>query len=187
MKFTKPFLFFLISLFAISAMVPSTGAPKHRVKHVVVSKGGALGVVRQFEAAYMRKDKQTMIMRLMAPTTDADTIEKRYQWFRGYGPRDMPGSKHPPILFESSHGSFVPAAYTIVSSSCSATKATVVVKEHGIYRDEDGGYRVERNRTFKLVQARGRWWVLDYVFLENPETYGFYVDDISDKMTHFGK
>ena len=72
-------------------------------------------LVAQFEKAYQRKDKQTMIKKLMTPTADDLMVEKRYQWLQGYGPKDMPGSKHPPILFERPRGTFVPTTYTLRS------------------------------------------------------------------------
>jgi len=148
------------------------------------AKAGITGIVSRFEAAYEHKDKKQMLMVLMAPTKDDGALEKRYQWLRGYGPRDMPGSKHPPILFETSKGSFVPVSYKIKSITVSGPKSgTAMVEEKGTYRDEDGKYRVTRDRLFRLVQIGGKWYVNDYVLTENQEDYGFYVDDIADKMT----
>jgi len=152
-------------------------------------KAGALAVVNQFEKAYQRKDKQTMIMKLMVPvpSTDNNTLEKRYQWLRGYGPHDLPGSRHQPILFETSKGSFVPDSYTVTKVTPDGDRWKVQVREHGIYRDEDGRYDVSRARLITVTPYKGNYYVMDYVLMENPEDYGFYVDDISDKMTHLGK
>lgn len=148
------------------------------------AKGSALAAVDRFEQAYKKKDKQTMLMKLMTPTQDAGTLEKRYQWLRGYGPKDDPGSKHPPILFESSRGSFVPTSYAVVSSApAGSNKWQVVVRENGTYRDEDGRYKVLRQRIYTMQNVGGKWYVADYVLKENPEDYGFWVDDIIDKMT----
>lgn len=147
-------------------------------------KAAVLAVVSQFEQAYKHKDKQTMLLKLMVPTTDLGALEKRDQWLRGYGPRDMPGTRHPPILFETSKGSFVPSDYTVSSSApLDSGHWDVTVKENGTYKDEDGRWKVTRVRHFKLTHYKGKWYVMDYVLAENPEDLGFYVDDISDKMT----
>jgi hypothetical protein len=148
------------------------------------AKAGITGIVDAFEAAYAHKDKKLMLMRLMAPTKDDGALEKRYQWLRGYGPHDMPGTKHPPILFETSKGSFVPTSFKITSMTVSGPRSgTAYVEEKGTYRDEDGKYRVTRKRLFRLAQIGGKWYVSDYVIESNQEDYGFYVDDIADKMT----
>lgn len=147
------------------------------------TKGAVLAVVEQWEQAYKRKDKQTLLMRLMVPTTDLAALEKRYQWLRGYGPKDMPGTKHPPILFETSRGSFVPTGYKVMSAAPAENgRWDVVVREEGTYRDEDGTYDVVRVRQIKLTSYKGKWYVMDYTIKENPEDYGFYVDDIIDRM-----
>jgi hypothetical protein len=174
------------------SVVPSQAQHHHRRRKVVVKttvvRGGPLATVAAFEAAYHAKDKKTMIFKLMAPTQDAEALEKRYQWFRGYGPKDMPGTRHPPILFESSKGSFVPLSYQVSSSaSVDPDHWTATVKEQGIYHDEDGNWTVIRLRDYKLKRVAGKWYVADYVLRENPEDYGFWVDDIVDKMTHVGK
>jgi hypothetical protein len=150
------------------------------------ARAGITGAVTRFETAYEHKDKKALLMKLMVPTQDAEAVEKRYQWLRGYGPKDMPGTKHPPILFETAKGSFVPTSYTIKSISVSdPTHGTATVEERGTYRDEDGKYKVIRSRVFKLAAVKGTWYVADYVIPSNTEDYGFYVDDISDKMTKF--
>lgn len=147
------------------------------------AKSGITAVVKQFETAYQHKDKKRMLMQLMAPTQDDGALEKRYQWLRGYGPHDMPGTKHPPILFETSKGSFVPTSYRILSVNVSDAKhGTATVEEQGTYKDEDGKYRVRRKRLYRLINMRGKWYVSDYVITTNQEDYGFYVDDIADTM-----
>jgi hypothetical protein len=151
-------------------------------------KSAAIAVVKQFEEAYKRKDKTTMIQKLMIPTEDAGTLEKRYQWLRGYGPKDLPGSVHPPILFDSNKGSFVPTKYAVTAASSNGAGGwNVTVTEEGTYRDEDGRYRVSRVRRFKIAPYKGKYYVADYFLKENAEDYGFYVDDISDKMVSLGK
>lgn len=168
----------LVSVVGLGA-TPSAGAGP-----VGNTKAGITGIVTRFETAYEHKDKKRMLMVLMAPTKDDNALEKRYQWLRGYGPHDMPGTKHPPILFETSKGSFVPSSYKIKSISVSGPKSgTATVEETGTYKDEDGKYRVTRERLFRLVQIGGSWYVSDYVLTSNQEDYGFYVDDIADKMT----
>lgn len=158
------------------------------VKRVTGTRAAVLAVVDQFEKAYRRKDKKTMLFKLMLPTDNAMAMEKRYQWWRGYGPKDMPGSRHPPILFETSKGSFVPAAYKVLeAASTSGGSWSVAVREEGTYRDEDGRYKVSRMRHFTISPQKGKWYVRDYVLKENPEDYGFWVDDIVDKMTPLGK
>ena len=151
--------------------------------HVDTTKTAVLSVVSRFEAAYKRKDKQAMIMKMMVPSKDAETLEKRYQWLRGYGPTDMPGSRHPPILFESSRGSFVPDSYYITTVTPDQPNTWKVnIHEHGIYRDEDGRWDVKRIRQMTVMKYDGKYYVFDYVLMENPTDYGFFVDDITDKM-----
>lgn len=148
------------------------------------NRGAVDGIVSQFERAYMRQDKNTMLMKLMIPTNDANALEKRYQWLRGYGPKDMPGTVHPPILFKTTKGSFVPQQYSLLKENpIDATHWSAVVKEIGTYHDEDGRYKVTRTRNFKVTKYKGKWYVEDYYLKENPEDYGFPVDDIVDKMT----
>jgi len=164
----------------------TAGASQHRRSSAGAGSGktGVLATVDAFEQAYKRKDKKAMIFELMVPTKDAESLEKRYQWFRGFGPKDMPGTKHPPILFETSKGSFVPTGYAVGAiKRADSTHWTVTVREQGTYRDEDGRYTVKRVRTFKIVQYNHKWFVADYVLADNPEDYGFWVDDILDKMT----
>ncbi len=145
--------------------------------------GSALAVVDAFEKAYQRKDKNTMLLKLMTPTKDTGTLNKRYQWLRGYGVDELPSAVRPPILFTTALGSYVPTAYKVVSSSAvSAQEYSVTVKENGGCREEGVNYKVERTRRFKLLKLNGKWFVSDYVNPTNTEEYGFYVDDISDKM-----
>ncbi len=188
-------IWFAAAMVAVSmAVVPmAAGAKARPPRHTAVKsasgpRAAVLLVVDQFEKAYQRKDKKTMLFKLMVPTTDQEAIEKRYQWWRGYGPHDMPGSKHPPILFETSQGSFVPTKYR-VSEAVPGEKGrwNVTVHEDGTYHDEDGGYKVARIRHFVITPYKGKWYVMDYVLEENPEDYGFRVDDIIDKMVHTGK
>ena len=175
---------------ALIALAPAGAArpPRHIRHRPATVTSGPLAVVAQFERAYAASDKRTMLFKLMAPTQDANAIEKRYQWFRGYGPKDMPGTRHPPILFESSKGSFVPSSYVISSSGpAGPDEWSTVVREQGTYQDEDGRYRVNRLRHFKLTRTGGKWYVADYYLQENPEDYGFWVDDIVDKLTPIGR
>lgn len=158
------------------------------VKSATGTRAAVLAAVDQFEKAYQRKDKKTMLFKLMMPTSDAMAMEKRYQWWRGYGPKDPAGTKHQPILFETSKGSFVPTTYKVLDAAPTGTGSwSVAVREEGTYKDEDGRYKVSRVRHFKMSQQKGKWYVLDYVLKENPEDYGFWVDDIIDKMTPMGK
>lgn len=178
----------LIGLCAALLAGAAWGGPPKKPAKSGNAKAAALAVVNQFEQAYKRKDKQIMLMKLMVPTTDALTLEKRYKWYRGYGPNDLPGSKQTLVLFESSHGSFVPSKYTVSSALPEeGGRWRVVVKEEGTYRDEDGRYKVNRIRHFKVTQFKGKWYIADYFLKENPEDYGFYCDDIVDKMTPLGK
>lgn len=169
----------------------SPAAAQHPRRHYVIAgntRGAVTAVVSQFELAYMRKNKQDMLMHLMVPSNDAETQEKRFQWLRGYGPHDLPGSVHPPILFKTSKGSFVPTAYSVLSvDPVDANTWQATVRETGTYHDEDGEWKVTRVRQFKIVKYNGKWFVGDYYLQANPEDYGFYVDDISDKMTKIGK
>ena len=57
------------------------------------------------------------------------------------------------------------------------------MQEIGTYSDEDGLFKVDRNRHIKLTLSKGKWWVMDYYLADSPEDYGFYVDDIRDKVT----
>ncbi len=158
---------------------------KVKKAHVDSTKAAVLNVVSKFEAAYKVKDKKTMIFALMVPTKEAEALEKRYQWFRGYGPTDMPGSRHPPILFETSKGSFVPSSYYVTTVTPDEPNTWKVnIHEHGTYHDEDGRYDVQRLRQMTVMKYNGKYYVSDYVMMDNPTDYGFYVDDISDKMIH---
>lgn len=173
---------------AALATMPALAGQKHKGS----AKGGGekaavLSAVEKFEKAYQKQDKKAMLMKLMVPTTDAGTLEKRYQWLRGYGPKDLAGSKHPPILFETSKGSFVPSEYKVTSSAPSNGSWNVGVEEKGSYKDEDGKYKVTRKRLVKVTKYKGSWYISDYVLRENPEDYGFYCDDIIDTMKPVGK
>lgn len=140
-------------------------------------------LVAAFEKAYQRKDKQTMIKKLMTPNPDDLMVEKRYQWLQGYGPKDMPGSKHPPILFERPRGTFVPTAYLLTSvTPGDATHCAATVQEKGTYTDEDGKYKVERTRHIACRKVGGKWYIEDYP-APSEDDLGFGVDDIRDKMT----
>jgi len=178
-----------LTLMALVGAATAGGFQKNKASSQASGgKSAAVAVIKQFEEAYKRKDKKTMILKLMIPTTDADVLEKRYQWLRGYGPHDLPGSVHPPILFETSQGSFVPTKYAIVSMSPGGSGGwNATVSEEGTYRDEDGKYRVSRLRQFKIAPYKGKYYVASYVLKENPDDYGFRVDDISDKMVSLGK
>lgn len=182
----------VVAVTAAALLAPASSDAAQRARHrrggsPQAGGSGALAVVRQFEDAYKRKDKKTLIMKLMVPTNENNALEKRYQWLRGYGPHDMPGSVHPPILFQTWQGSFVPTNYKVVSSNPEGGRIHVVVEETGTYHDEDGRWKVVRKRHFKLTQLKGRWWVADYYNAQNAEDYGFWVDDIADKMTKLGK
>ena len=147
------------------------------------AKAQVTELVAQFEKAYQRKDKKTMITKLMTPSPDDLMLEKRYQWLQGYGPKDMPGSKHPPILFERPRGTFVPTAYALRSlTPGDATHYVATVGEKGIYTDEDGKYKVERIRQIKCRKMGGKWYIEDYP-APGQDDLGFGVDDIQDKMT----
>jgi len=145
--------------------------------------GSALAVVDAFEKAYQRKDKNTMILKLMTPTKDVGILNKRYQWYRGYGVDEKPSAVRPPILFTTAPGSYVPTTYKVVTSGANSSQEySVTVKEKGGCREEGVNYSVERVRRFKLLKVNGKWLVSDYVNPTNTEEYGFFVDDISDKM-----
>ena len=150
------------------------------------AKAEVTAAVKQFEEAYKRKDAKTMILKLMAPTQDKGKIQQRGEWLKGNGPGDAPNTAPP--LFTSNRGSFVPSKYVIASATPqSADKWTVVVKEDGTYRDEDGKYKVSRTRHVTVIKYKNKWLISDYVMKENPTNYGFFVDDISDKMIPLGK
>ena len=147
-----------------------------------------LSLVAAFEQAYQKKQKDRMLNALMVPTTDDATLEKRYQWLRGYGPKDDLGSKHQPILFEGSRGSFVPTAYKVVKTNkLDASHYDIAVHESGRYKDEDGLWAVERDRHIKTTLTKGKWYVMDYYQEDNADDYGFFVDDMRDKMTKLTK
>lgn len=185
----RPIAFGLTMLLVASAVLaisnPLAAQRKSRTASAKSDpRAQALAVVDQFEKAYQRKDSTTMILRLMVPSTDNAVLEKRYQWLRGYGPNDPPKGKRPPILFQTSHGSFVPTKYSVLSSRpLEKGRYEFVVREEGTYRDEDGRYRVVRVRNIKLTFFKGKWYIMDYQLPSNTETYGFYVDDITDQMT----
>ena len=104
--------------------------PPRKTKTVATKESGGSAkaqvttLVAEFERAYQRKDKQTMIKKLMTPNPDDLMVEKRFQWLQGYGPKDMPGSKHPPILFERPRGTFVPTAYALKSATPATPRTT---------------------------------------------------------------
>jgi hypothetical protein len=177
-----------------AALIIPTGATAQRkatktTKTTKATKDSATGVkakvlaaVAEFEAAYKARNSRKMLLQLMVPTTDQATIDRRLMWLRGYGKNDAPRTH--PILFESNYGSFSPRVYRVLSSApIEGGRWSVVVREEGRSRDEDGQYEVMRVRHIKLTQLKGKWYVMDYVLKENPEKYGFYVDDISDKLT----
>lgn len=181
-------------VFCLCAAALRQGVPGRAWQHTKAgnkpgnARAAVLASVSQFEQAYKSRDRQTMLMKLMVPSTDNAVLEKRYQWLRGFGPKDLPGTKHQPILFEGTRGSFVPASYTVLNAApIDGQHWDVTVREQGSYRDEDGKWAVTRVRHIKLTSYKGRWMVMDYVLKENPEDYGFYVDDIVDKMTKAGK
>ena len=150
------------------------------------AKAAVTATVKQFEEAYKRKDANTMITKLMAPTQDKGKIQQRGEWLKGNGPGDAPNTAPP--LFKSNRGSFVPSKYVIASAMPQgADKWQVVVKEDGTYKDEDGKYKVSRTRYVTVTKAKNKWLIADYVMKENPTNYGFFVDDISDKLTPIGK
>lgn len=150
------------------------------------AKTAVTAIVKEFEEAYKRKDANTMITKLMAPTQEKGKIQQRGEWLKGNGPGDAPNTAPP--LFKSNRGSFVPSKYVIASATPqSADKWQVVVKEDGTYKDEDGKYKVSRTRYVTVTKAKNKWLIADYVMKENPTNYGFFVDDISDKMTPIGK
>jgi hypothetical protein len=149
-------------------------------------KAAVMAAVKKFEEAYKRKDANMMITKLMAPTQDKVKIQQRGEWLKGNGPGDAPNTAPP--LFKSNRGSFVPSKYVISSATPqSKDKWQVVVKEDGTYKDEDGKYKVSRTRHVTVTKAGGKWLIADYVMKENPTNYGFFVDDISDKMTPIGQ
>lgn len=163
----------------------AAGAGAQKKAPAAGGKAAVLAVVKRFEDAYKRKDGKTMLLTLMAPTGDKVKIQQRYEWLRGHGPGDAPNTA--PTLFVSSRGSFVPVKYAVASvAPAGGGKWTVIVKEDGTYRDEDGKYRVSRTRHFDVVQVKGKWYVGDYYLKQNRENYGFPVDDISDKMEPLG-
>ena len=94
------------------------------------AKAAVTAIVKQFEEAYKRKDANTMITKLMAPTQEKGKIQQRGEWLKGNGPGDAPNTAPP--LFKSNRGSFVPSKYVIASATPqSADKWQVVVKEDG--------------------------------------------------------
>src|SRR5215472_11905494 len=133
----------MVALATGSAFPARAGQPQDDRGRVIAgnNRGAVAAVVSGFERAYMNKDKRTMLMKLMVPTSDDDAMEKRYQWLRGYGPKDMPGTVHPPILFKTTKGSFVPTRYSILDETpIDKTHWTAKVQEKGTYHDEDGSY-----------------------------------------------
>lgn len=148
-------------------------------------RAAVLNTVREFETAYMKKQKGKMLMQMMAPTKDPVKIQQRYEWLRGNGPGDAPNTA--PILFQSARGSFVPSRYNVLTAiKESPSQWKVIVNEEGKSYDEDGKYTVIRKRHFKIVQVGKKWMVGDYYLLQNATNYGFPVDDISDKLQKLG-
>ncbi|MCS6775453.1 MAG: hypothetical protein NZ557_02810 [Chthonomonadaceae bacterium] len=171
-----------IVLLVLCGLLPVPGARAQSKSE----RAMVLEVVREFENAYMKKQKRRMLMELMAPTKDPVKIQQRYEWLRGHGPGDAPNTA--PVLFQSARGSFVPYRYNVVSAvRQSPAQWTVVVNEEGTSFDEDGRYRVMRRRHFKIVKVGKKWMVGDYYLQQNPTNYGFPVDDICDRMQPLGK
>ncbi len=181
--------FALAALVAFNALTlaPAARAQKAPTKAkapTVTGKAAAIAVVNQFEAAYARRDKKTMLLKLMVPVpgTDRLTLQKRGEWYAGHGPGDAPGTA--PALFASARGSFVPTKYAITQvKPGEGGRFDVMVREEGTYRDEDGRYKVSRVRLVKTTTYKGKAYIMDYVLPSNQENYGFYVDDVSDTMT----
>src|SRR5262249_39262699 len=123
--------------------------------------------VDQWERAYMNQDKKTMILKLMTPQTDDNGMQRRYQWLRGYGPKDAPYPV-PPILFEPSKAPFVPNKYQILPLSPGSAPAEMraVVREEGSYKDEVP-FKVTRVRQIDLRKVGSRWLIHDYYLKEN--------------------
>jgi hypothetical protein len=148
------------------------------------TKGKVLAAVDAFEKAYQRKDKTTMLTKMMYPTKDKNILNKRYQWLRGYGVDEIPGMVRPPILFTTAPGSYVPTSYKVVKAEpIDAGNWLVVVSEKGSCQEEGKKYAVERVRHITLYLLYGKWYINNYYNTENPDEYGFWVDDIKDKMT----
>lgn len=189
-ELTRPALMLACSVgvFIGVSSLSANAKPPRKNKAPVAEKAGSpkaevTALVAQFEKAYQRKDKVTMIKKLMTPNPDDLMVEKRYQWLQGYGPKDLPGSKHPPILFERPRGTFVPTAYTLRSlTPGDATHYEASVTEKGTYTDEDGKYKVERIRKIKCRKVGAKWYIEDYP-APSDDDLGFGVDDIQDKMT----
>lgn len=147
------------------------------------NKGKVLAAVDAFEKAYQRKDKATMLTKLMYPTKDKNVLNKRYQWLRGYGVDEIPGMVRPPILFTTAPGSYVPTSYTVVKTEpIDAGNWLVVVNEKGSCQEEGKKFAVERVRHITVYLLNGKWYINNYYNTENPDEYGFWVDDIKDKM-----
>lgn len=174
-----------LGMMGTSLIVSTANAkpPRKKAESGGSTKAQVTELVSKFELAYARKDKTTMITKLMTPNPDDLMVEKRFQWLRGYGPKDMPGSRHPPILFERPRGTFVPKSYLIRTvTPGDSTHYEVSVQEKGIYTDEDGKYKVERIRKIKCQKVSNKWYIEDYP-APTDDDLGFGVDDISDKMT----
>lgn len=147
------------------------------------TRGQVIAVLAAFEQAYSRKDKATMLTKLMYPTKDKNMINKRMQWFRGYGIDEVPAAVRPPILFTTAPGSFVPAVYTLISANpIDGANWGAVVEEQGTCREEGKRFSVKRRRNVTLTQMGGKWYINNYYNTQNPDEFGFWVDDITDKM-----
>ena len=180
----------VLGLTLLSTM-PTT-AQKHKHKPTKPTKGASkpsgtrgqvAAVIDAFEKAYQKKDKATMLLKLMYPTTDKNIINKRMQWLRGYGIDEVPAAVRPPILFTTAPGSFVPTTYKLVSANpVDGTNWSAIVEEKGGCREESKRFSVERKRNVTLLQMKGKWYINNYYNQINPDEYGFWVDDITDKM-----
>jgi hypothetical protein len=147
------------------------------------TRGKVLATIDAFEKAYQRKDKNTMLLKLMYPTTDKNLLNKRYQWLRGYGVDEVPAANRPPILFITAAGSYVPKTYKVISANpTSSANWTAVVEETGSCQEEGKRFSVKRRRTVTLAGMNGKWYIDNYFNPENPDEYGFWVDDITDEM-----
>lgn len=158
-------------------------SPKATSNTASGTKGKVLAVIDAFEKAYQRKDKNTMLTKLVYPTTDKNILNKRYQWIRGYGVDEVPAAVRPPILFTTAPGSFVPKSYKVISvNAIDGANWGAVVEEKGSCQEEGKRFSVERKRNVTVTQMNGKWYINNYYNKENPDEFGFWVDDITDKM-----
>lgn len=147
------------------------------------TRGQVAAVIEAFEQAYAKKDKATMLQKLMYPTTDKNVLNKRLQWLRGYSLDEDARSVRPPILFTTAPGSYVPTGYKLISANpIDGANWGAIVEEKGSCREEGKKFSVERRRNVTLIQVKGKWYINNYYNKENPDEFGFWVDDITDKM-----